>query len=686
MATGDIPPPTEGQTFPVGLQEKWPASANRVAATLQTLFARVRKVFTSSAKSLAPRSGEQSVPTNPSSSDDLRQTLKKAKTAERQDVLSAYQKVNKDSQDMLELCKALNASIGGTIENICIDAIARDIMRQARLKGKQLSLKQATEMASALCTQAHDKKGVEEIVDKQQWKDLYERYEVVGLYSKAMANLEVKIDVRNKQYRELCAIVTELANTIESATEDPQKLAKTNARILFLLRKAQQSEAYAFLRHDEKNPAIAYVHRLAMASFLLPKPLTAHQQVVEPMVQTASRQNGFSFVSVLRRMRTAARKARLMVSDKTAEYALVHWRQVFGALKSFIPGASYDPKLAENASGALFEEKATIKGRPVTLSAVYTPSPTVGDQVSPEAEAFLQALENRQFMKPEQLALEPDYAQQTHWTFASLQNLGSRSEGGRARAIMELNTRYPLSFTGITVTQDSPFYIDGAHGGTEEKVEKGMVAHGEVAISEQYRDDMKKQLDLREGYFFPISRDDVKIRHAYEQIVDRAFEIVSKTKHPERAEGESGTDYKKRLAIWQWEQKAAFRELVHLGIVRYWQLRSIASQGQDVISLCCKECIDRGAKTMGEYLWALGDGSEDGLKAALYAVQGRALLARNRVIIASRLEPLVALSQIVPQDQAHEFLTKTVAGIAAMRVTTEGAKPVFAETRPTPAP
>ena len=72
---------------------------------------------------------------------------------------------------------------------------------------------------------------------------------------------------------------------------------------------------------------------------------------------------------------------------------------------------------------------------------------------------------------------------------------------------------------------------------------------------------------------------------------------------------------------------------------------------------------------MAEFLWALGDGSEGTLKQVFSAVQGRALLARGRIILPARLEPFVALTEFVPQGWAKSFLTEIGQGRGAVSET-----------------
>lgn len=79
---------------------------------------------------------------------------------------------------------------------------------------------------------------------------------------------------------------------------------------------------------------------------------------------------------------------------------------------------------------------------------------------------------------------------------------------------------------------------------------------------------------------------------------------------------------------------------------------------------------------MAELLWALGDGSEDSLKQVFTAVQGRALLARNRIILPARLEPFIALTEFVSQEEANTFLTQKV-GVPQKVIQSQKAQPAL---------
>ena len=595
---------------------------------------------------------------------DLRPALHQAKEAERSQIIGAYHQVLLDCVSQFNEMQKSKSFTQDEIGTICQGAVARAIMRKAKSNGVHLPYDQAQELAGTLW-ETTSRSDVQVI--QVEGKVLLTQKEAQEMYSHVKSNARTAQKRLTKDYGHLCQILLELDKEIQAATS--QTMAVANERILLLLRKAQQSDAYAFLCEDESIPAIAYLHRMTMALFIQPQPLDIYKPVGAQLVQSSLPKNELTvnagtFVRVLTKMRDEAKKARLMVSDKTVEYVRTHWRKVWGALKGFVPGAAYDPRRDENAGGRLYAETLQNGTAGTTvLQAIYTPTPTIGDTVAPEALAFLQALENRHVMDPEKLRREPSYAQQTHWTFASLQSLDSRFEGRRARAIMDLNRQYPLSFTGITIAQDSPFYLDGAHGSSEEKIEESMVEHGKTPLDESYKNLMKQQLVAGVGYEFPPGFSPEKYQKAFGAIIEEAYTAVTQSTTspvPTREDGESDDVFERRKRLWQWRQKAAFRELVNLGVMRYWQLHTMPAQGQGLVSLCCKECIDRGGKAMAELLWALGDGRPDTLKQVLYAVQGRPLIARSRTILSARLAPFVALAEFVSQDAARTFMTDTV--------------------------
>jgi hypothetical protein len=629
---------------------------------------------------LSPTSGIQATPP-----PNLVKSLKTARAAERSAVMQSVI----SARNQMPLVAAQIRSVADrkdnpnlTMKDLRIKAAARQMMRQAKLEGRTLNEQNAiAQVTKAL----QDPPGMHE-----ELKDIEERF------------TERNAEKIGTSYIELCTILKTLDDELYAAGRagDKAKVAEVNEKILILTRKAVQTEAYKALCTDESLPAIRYLHRIVMASFANQQPLDAYREIGEETLKQAEKGASVSkleqstFPKVLQWLREAAITCHLTASDKTCEYILENKRIAFSALQGEVPGwriawgekigllrpfrallsrardallGRYDPRMAENSSGTLFKERVGLQGSSKEVVFMYTPSPTLGDEVSPEAEAFLQALENRQFMSKEELDKEPSYAQATHWSFASLQNIDAPNEGFRAKSIMELNRRFPLSFTGITVSQDSGFYRDlDRHIRGDKKVEQSMINHGRDGFTESYRDQMKTEVfGGGGGYRFPEPMDQ-DFESKGKQIIDYAFEVVSLSSEltrPKQGTNETKKGYNDKLCLWQWRQRAAFRELANLGIMRYWQLRSLGSQGTDVATCCCKECIDRGGKMMGEMMWALGDGSPETLKQVFTAVQGRALLSRNRIILPERLTPFLALTEMVPQDVAHGFLANDIAAI-----------------------
>jgi len=68
----------------------------------------------------------------------------------------------------------------------------------------------------------------------------------------------------------------------------------------------------------------------------------------------------------------------------------------------------------------------------------------------------VQLAENNQFVN------EPDNSMPSIIYYTNLQNIENQhGEGERSFAIMEMNTRYPLSFLGMTLPKDSEFHMMG---------------------------------------------------------------------------------------------------------------------------------------------------------------------------------------------------------------------------------
>lgn len=417
---------------------------------------------------------------------------------------------------------------------------------------------------------------------------------------------------------------------------------------LFEVRKALQTRAYDRLKRDEKCPAVHFLHALVMASYAEPRLLKAFYELGEHLWQVAvvDGANPEDFPAFFRQSRFSGYRRGLIKNDLTLQYVVRFFRKAWGSFLSIKWGRwltllfgfkKYDPRGdLENNAGALYEELfCTAKAR-----IIYTPTPTVGDEVALEAKALLQALENRRRMDPERLKEDP-YPYDS-WCYVNLQNYASTDEGPRSSSIMRLNAEYPLSFSGITVAVNSPFYTAGVHGRSEKKIEARLFDTQGLTL--EYKEAMKGELYAKEGgYYFP----DTSYQVPLEAIVEDAYRVVIECPINKEIPQEK----------WNWYQKAAFRELVILGMIRFHVAKcALHSHSSILVSYACKESMDRGGKINAAFLWALGEDTFRFKKIVFSALHGRPLLSRGRLILADRLEPLFALQIVVSQPKVRKFL------------------------------
>ncbi len=436
--------------------------------------------------------------------------------------------------------------------------------------------------------------------------------------------------------------------------------AKEVKHILFEIRAAAATPAYQFLKREEAHPAVCLLHTLCLASYIDVELLAAYSMIGEAIYEATGEKE--TLYKTLIASMPAAVHAGLIQNDASFSYIKSYSRYLLGALKSRRIGSflkllglgEYDPRgeLANNA-GMLFEEEITPSHahEKIVVRTIYTPSPTIGDAVSPEARCFLQALENRHFLSPDVLKNDPYPF--SCWFYVNLQNITSKHEGKRSRALMQLNCEYPFSFYGITVSQDSSFYRGGIVSKDVKKFTKALVA--EEPLNTHYRQAMLDELCAEDnfttanrGYYFPGSSTTWK--SAFQAIVDDAFHVAIAVSRPEGM----------IEARWNWQQKAAFRELVAIGIMRYAQLQ-VAKRGSIVTTYACKESIDRGGKINACMLWALAKEPTKVEKQVFHVLHARALLGRFRLILAMRAQPLFALMNTLKQETVHAFLQRRAA-------------------------
>ena len=463
----------------------------------------------------------------------------------------------------------------------------------------------------------------------------------------------------------------------ETEIDRRKSSSKYNKKIIYKLRHALKNPVYHWLKYQESVGVIHFLHTVCLASYIEPVFLPVFAQLGEAL-NSSTIASSLQLSQLLQSARNRAAEGGLLKNDVTVSYIIKFFRQAFGAFLgtywghrlSLVLGIKpFDPrgKLGNNV-GVLYQEKIGMNTSlaEIVSRTVYTPSPTVGYEVAPEAHAILQAMENRHFMKDDLLKTDP-YPYFV-WVYTNLQNLNSPDEKSCIHKLMQLNHEYPFSFKGITITQDSPFYRAGvARRSHSQEIAKMTVDTEELAMDyvetmrkELYQDRNftmvnrgqvgEKQSNNDPGYYFP----NVEWRFALQQITQMAYESLVDKKCPIEMD-------KMR---WNWCHKTAYRELVHLSIIRYHQVQAgievMKKQAGKKIhilqSSVCKESMDRGGKTNACLLWALGEESPELYKQVFAAFHARALLSRKRLILADRMEPMLALTVVMEQPEINQFL------------------------------
>lgn len=296
-------------------------------------------------------------------------------------------------------------------------------------------------------------------------------------------------------------------------------------------------------------------------------------------------------------------------------------------------------KFPDNVPGSLYEEEYQLSCNQKVISCrsriVYTCNPTLGFYVAPEYLAILQGMENRYFNY-----IEGDDYPYFFWNYANLQNFGSLVESYHATILMKLPDEFPLSSKGITVTQNSPFFVapvDAFNKDYCEALRKELLHEKNFTLKNRW----KKRGGLY--YFHP------KDRQHWEQAIPEILSLAYKTVD------------QKRSTHTEQELGAAFKELVNLGVMRYSQQLSLETlqsltdriKIQSIESRVCKSCIDRGGKTTAEHFIALSTPEEDNI--ALGAFHGRPLLVSRRLLLKEYTSAFYSLLKVVPRDVLKDY-------------------------------
>lgn len=330
-----------------------------------------------------------------------------------------------------------------------------------------------------------------------------------------------------------------------------------------------------------------------------------------------------------------SKKERLELVSEHASYGL----EAFTTL-SILP-AHDQRKCPDNIPGALYEEEYQLscnqKVNACRSRIVYTCNPTLGSNVAPEYVAVLQAMENRYFSFNR---IDEDDYPYLFWNYTNLQNFKNPLENTHATILMRLNEQFPVSFRGITVTQNSPFYVAPVEAFNEDYL---AAFQKELLHDDNFT--LKNRQERHGGlYYFPA-----KDRKHWEEVIPQILSLAYATVDQNRS---NHTEQ---------ELGAAFKELVHLGIMRHNQQFSLETlqrltdrvKIQSIESRVCKSCIDRGGKITNEHFIAVSSSKEDDL--AVGAFHGRPLLVARRLLLEEYTEAFSSLWKVVSRDVIKEF-------------------------------
>lgn len=293
------------------------------------------------------------------------------------------------------------------------------------------------------------------------------------------------------------------------------------------------------------------------------------------------------------------------INDRTLryffQYPYISWQALSStSLGRVFFGERYDPKgKLENYPCGLMDISQGVR-------LIYTPSPTYGLDIAPEVLGLLQALKNGQ----------NGYQ---GWLYVNLQDMTSGDEARRSKQLMQLNERYADTFFGITLSQDAGIYT--------------------TCPKKALLDPVNFTLHSPHGYYFPAKTEEAKAfwLARIEAIINEANRIANK------------------VASLQ-DRQTVFRELLNLGIIHFF----IGQQSKRplLMSVACKESIDRGGKMNALLLWAnQGPQAMDDVLACLNV---RALVVRYRQIQQRRLDEALILLRSISHDELTSYLTKVI--------------------------
>lgn len=464
-----------------------------------------------------------------------------------------------------------------------------------------------------------------------------------------------KPETIQKHAEELSRLISELSLLFDKAVGNHQT---TNLEITDRLRKALESPAYLALKEDTENPSIQFLHELSAGIWNNVQPLAAYKSLGAQClpVEYETQNTGSDVRHILEQSLTKARRELLTDHGIPGKilYAITHPLQTLGSMAS-LGGTSqtiaeafgrgvYDSHgLLSNNPSLQGTTTLTVNGGQLRVNNCYGGSPTRGDpHISPEFRAVCQAAENNQ------LAATPNAAVPMVVYYTNFQNIHNKGgEGERSATIMRQNFEFPLSFRGMTLAKDSPFYLmRGDKSSLTFEAPEFAKEFFEVLMQDENFTLEGRKGQKGTGIYFPGNKEDW--RPIISQILIKAETYFG------RFGASSGED--------AYRMRGAFQEYVYSMIQAYTE----AALGKEVQQRtgiesplvmairACKENIDRGGAENMKYLFTrLSETYDPKERIELVAgvMHSRALSARDRIILEDRLPQVLSfIEHISPVD------------------------------------
>lgn len=560
-------------------------------------------------------------------------------------------------KDVEEVKKALEEVLFDP-EKIQIDLhvkrekLRREIIRAEVRNGKQLSDIANEEVNDFCCSldesafaTASDLKGAFEKAGKQ------------GLSEGAYQKIIQELNPTDTCAAELSVIIKKILTLLESPSKD---IPKTNRLITKYLREALETRTYNALKEDNSRPVIIFLHALAASLWTQTEVFDAYEELGNVCLDTTRYPLSGEHPIHEHLFASHDKASQKLLTDHGLKaklfYALTHPRQ---ALSSLASEGGLPREIAASFGFGTYDSHGQLSNNPslqgttsVSISTdfisslpqyltgkvlnCYGGSPTQGDhKIAPEFRAVCQAAENNLCLpQSKREGITPDMVYYTN-----LQHIeGQHGEGDRSYTIMSLAYEFPLSFRGMTLAKDSEFYMMRKNRHTLEWDVDQFAADFLTKLQHEacYTFEGRQGTVEGHGIYLPGTKE------SWQPVLTIIFDQARKRFADLKAEkGEPA--YKLR---------GAFIEYVYSMIQAYMEVNLLIEakkivHGRPLLMTvtACKENIDRGGMENTKKLYTRLSAyipEEERIPLIAGAMHGRALAARNRVILAARMPQILA--------------------------------------------